>query len=160
MKFVKRLLLSPKPLYIGLIVFAALISCYFWGQAIRILTINYFLDEQIPVRIYQWDVEEIGSDQFALQANFTYELDGQTFRGKTFFAKPLYLNQISAIAALKEKAAGSKERLAWVDRDQPVRCTLEKERPFNFLLRAVLSSAVILYFILFRKKMSGYLSLS
>lgn len=160
MKFVKPLLRSPKALYVGLIIFACLVSCYFWVQAIRTLSYNYFLNEQISAHIYQWDVEEIGSDQFALKANFSFEIDGQVYRGKTLFSKPLYLNQISAIAALKEKAAGSKDWMAWVDRDRPAWCTLEKERPYNFLLRAALSSAVILYFILFRKKMSGYLSLN
>ena len=146
-------MLSQKSLYIVLIVVAALISLYFWTLTAKIAIANYHLNRKTPARVIQWEVEEKGCDQFVLNAHYTFEIDGKVYHGKTLFAKPAYLNSSSAIAAIREKAQG-KFRTAWFDRGNPTRSSMEKVSPKGVLLRAIISTMVLVYFIVFSSKKS------
>ena len=114
---------------------------------------HHSLNEQVPVRVFQWEVQETGSDRYVLEANYSFELDGRVYHGNTLFAEPIYLNQSSAIAALREQAI--QPWSAWFDHADPTHSSLEKIFPEGLLVRALVSSAVFLYFILFHRKKSG-----
>jgi len=146
-----RRMLSQKSLYLLLIAAAALISLYFWGLAARVVLANHPLKDKIPVRIVQWEVEEKGSNQYALKARYTFEIEGKVYHGKTLFAKPTYLNSASAISAIRENAQG-KSWKAWFDRCDPTRSSMEKFSASGLLFRAVIATAVLGYFLLFLYK--------
>jgi hypothetical protein len=151
MKFVKQLLHSQKSLYFVLIAIGALISVYFWMQTVRVFVVNHSLNERRPAQINRWEVEEISSDRYVLAAHFSFEAAGQIFYGKTRFDHPAYLNPDSAIQSLKEKIAHPEVQTAWLDRDNPIRSSLEKKSLWGLLFRAALSSGVLIHFIFLRK---------
>ncbi|MBF8262974.1 MAG: hypothetical protein HW387_639 [Parachlamydiales bacterium] len=140
-------MLSKKTIYYALIALAALVSLYFWTMASRILFANHFLNRTAAARVIQWEVEEISSDQFAIKACYSFEIDGRVYHGNTLLAKPYYLNPPSAVAALKEKAKLSEPVTAWYRASDPTQSSLEKHFPLGLLLRALLASAVFIYFI-------------
>jgi hypothetical protein len=152
MKFVKATMLSQKSLRLLLIASTALISIYFWVGAARGLWVNHSLKKQIAARVIQWEVEESGSDRYAIKARYSFEQGGQIYHGATRFEKPTYLNQATAVAALREMATRPDGWMAWFDDANPSRSSLEKIFPRGFLLRAIISSMVLVYFVLFSKK--------
>ena len=152
MKFVKKLLLSKKSLYFTLIAFGALTSIYFWVQTARICWVNYFLNEQCPAKVDRWEVREAGSDRYVLTAHFSFEAGGRLFHGKTRFDQPVWINPDSAIQALKEKAARTESWSVWFDRGDPTRSSLQKRSLRGLMFRAALCSAVLIHFVLLRKK--------
>jgi hypothetical protein len=143
-------MLSQKALTVVLIAVSALTSLYFWGLAARVFLAQHSLQEQIPVHVVQWEVQEMSSDQYALQVNYSFERDGHTYQGNTLFTKPIYLNQTAAILALQTQAL--LPRVAWVDPKNPKRSTLAKKFPQGLVTRALVSSGVLLYFILFYRR--------
>ena len=110
---------------------------------------NFFeifpLTEKVAVRITGWEVEEISSDQYALKARYAFERNGVNYLGESRFVKPLYLNQFSAIEALKEKAK-LLDWSVWIDPENPAHSSLEKVFSTNLLFRAILSTIVTVYF--------------
>jgi hypothetical protein len=138
---------SQKSLYLLLIGLSALLSLYFWWNAARIFFYNHTLSEKISAHVGQWEVEEVGSDRYAVAADYTFTVDDRVYRGRTLFAEPTYLNPPSAIAALKEKAARS-DWMVWYRKSDPTQSTLEKFFTSGLLFRAIVSSAVCLYFLI------------
>jgi len=150
MKFVKELLRSKKSLFFLLIIFGSLISIYFWFLTAQNFLINYSLNEQCPAKITRWEVQEASSDRYFLTAYFSFDAEGKSFSGKTRFAQSFYFNLDSAILALKEKAAHAESCSVWYNRENPMHSTLQKRSLRGVLFRALLSSAVLIYFVLFR----------
>lgn len=147
----KGRMLSKNSIYILLIAVSALLTLYFWGVSAKFFFSNRALNSQVPARVIQWEVEEIGSDRYAVAAHYTFEIAEKVYRGNTLFAQTSYPNPASAIASLKEKAAKS-DWTAWYCPTDPTRSTLEKFFPQGLLFRAIVSSAVLFYFVLFRFK--------
>lgn len=144
-------MLTKNSIYILLIGVSALLSLYFWGVSARVFLSNRALSAQLPARVIQWEVEEIGTDRYAVAAHYTFEIAEKVYRGNTLFSQPAYPNPASAITALKEQASKS-DWTAWYSPSNPTKSTLEKFFPQGLLFRAIVSSAVLLYFVLFRFK--------
>jgi hypothetical protein len=144
------MIFSEKSLRALLIAGSGAVSLLLWAFALKALVQNFPLKEQVVVKIQHWEVEEVKTDRFALRALYTYDLGGRTYQGNTLF-QAAYLNQFSAIAGLKE--ASKSQWTAWVNPSRPAQSSLEKIIPFGFILRAFISSAVMLYFVLvYRRK--------
>jgi hypothetical protein len=142
---------TSKLVFFLLMAILVLMNGYFWTRAIQILMTNLSYGESAPARIGRWDVEESGSDEYRLVAHYTFEADDKIFLGSARL-ESVYLNLDSAISAIKEDSKQKKEWRAWFNRDNPKISALEKSSPNNSLFRASLSLALLLYFLLLRKK--------
>jgi hypothetical protein len=134
-----------KTIYGIFIAISALMSLYLWVMAIRVVFSNFLLDAQCPARVIQWEVQECGSDRFALCAHYSFHVDTAVYHGQTLFEKSTYLNPSAAMTALKLEAAMPKT--AWYHRKDPARSSLEKQFPTNLLIRAIVSSLIAVYFV-------------
>lgn len=126
------------------------VSLLLWYFALSTLVQNISLKEPVSAKISQWEVEEVKTDRYALRALYNYDFGGRTYQGNTLF-QPVYLNEFSAIADLKREASSSKT--AWISPSNPEKSTLEKISSLNFIVRAFISTLVMVYFILiYRRK--------
>ena len=142
---------SQKTLYMSIAGLSAAASVYFWILSGQILWTNHLLNEPLPAQIIQWAIEETGSNQYALKAQYSLEKDGRLYYGNTLFETPLYLNEASAIQALE--TAAKCQWTAWSDGKNPAHSSLQKISPLNVLLRAIVSSCLFLNFAFFVGKM-------
>lgn len=157
MKFVKSALRSPSSIYFFLLAVAALTSLYFWGKSAHILWGNFCLRAEAPALVVQWEIVEEKSNRFLLSAHYRFEVNHQEYHGATCFPRPFYLNQDSAVSALKEKARQPTWK-AWYQPSDPTKSSLEKSFPNNLLFRAAVSSIVLVYFIFLRRRFVGWTS--
>lgn len=134
-------MLSAKRFLQILTCLSALFSLYFSLSAGRRCLVYHALKSQAPARVSQWEILEEG-DRFALQAVYSYEIEGKIWRGVHLFEESGYLNEFAAHAALKGMA--KQPWRAWYDPSRPSASALEKKFPLGAMVRAALSLAALL----------------
>lgn len=134
-------MLTAKCFLLGLsaltIYFLTLFGSAFWQYA--------SLRESAPAHIEQWEIVE-DKGAFVLRAKYSF-----TDRvGAYTFSSPRYLNEPSALMALKEKAKQSQS--VWFNPSNPAASFLETPFPLAYLIKTLVSlSASIYFFLLFNR---------
>lgn len=127
-----------------LLIVAAALMLWSLGTALFPLWNYLRLNALVPVKIENWVIEPVKSE-YALVAYFTYEFKGKTYKNRTKFQKPYYLNRYAAEDAVKNNK--QKSLRAWIDTDNPQISSLEKPFPFLKILYSIMTVGVMLYFI-------------
>jgi hypothetical protein len=98
--------------------------------------------------IEEWGVVPLSSSEFAIEAKYVFALKQDQYHGKTIFKKPYFLNEPSALSAIK----GLKNKLwtVWYNTERPGISSLQKIFPFQACIQAFLTVAVTIYFVMVR----------
>lgn len=132
-----------KPLWMILLIVTGVASLW-WGIRAGIDVWHYTrLATEFEAKVESYEVVPRGS-KYAIEARYTYEVQGRTFSGKTVLAKPYQLNRRAA-----ENAIGAMKGMqwtAWVDPHHPKESSLQKIFPFKKTLYAAIVVGIFLYF--------------
>jgi hypothetical protein len=132
-----------------LFILALSIGGYFSLHSFVVLKEYFSLRETVPANLNRWEIQEI-KGKFPLKAYYSFETQGSKWEGSYRFKEPWYLNEPSAIAALKEEA--KKKWRVWFNPNNPNRSSLEKLFPTGLVIRTVTCYGVLVYFFfIFRK---------
>ena len=126
-----------------------LVALYFSYQATREIFTYTSLQAQAPVRILQWEVEEI-QEKFALKALYSFEAGGETWKGSSRLLKPYYWNEPAAVSALKRRA--KEEWTVWYQPQNPGISALEKQFPTSLFIRTCVCYLVLIYLFSLKRK--------
>jgi hypothetical protein len=99
------------------------------------------LRESAPAHIEQWEIIE-DKGGFVLRAKYSFT--GRV--GAYTFSSPRYLNEPSALMALKEKA--KQPQTVWFS---PAASFLEASFPFSYLIKTLVSLSALVYFVVLFK---------
>lgn len=148
-KFLEKV--SVRQLWKVLVGIAMAIAIAFSGLAAYQIFRYARLGTSAPAKVTDWGVKELSSSQFGVEVCFEFEAAGKSFRGKTLFDSPVYLNPFSAEEAIKSL---KKEAFAvWFQSSDPSMCSLQKEFPLKSLVNALVTLGVVFYFISISKKL-------
>jgi hypothetical protein len=108
------------------------------------------MTKEAPAKILQWEIEEKGA-HFQIKAIYEYKCQEKILLGKKNLPGPLFLNELAAVNALKDK---SKESFtAHYDPKNPTSSSLERVFPVNYSVRFALSFLVLIYFFFFQNNL-------
>lgn len=108
-------------------------------------------------RVSQWEIVEI-KGRYGLKADYTFEFQEKNWLGSFAFSPPYHLNEMAALAVLKEKA---KEKwTAWYNHKNPQISLLEKNFPKGLLFRTLICYGVLIYFATLKRKMRSVIEIS
>lgn len=131
-----------------LVVISSLVALWFSGLAMKGLWDYSRLNTASRAEISEWRVVKKSSDQFAIEASYSFKASGRESYGKTIFAKPYFLNVPSSERTIKELKG--KTWTVWYNSKDPSVSTLQKNFPFIACIQAFLVLAVTLYFVFLR----------
>lgn len=103
------------------------------------------LEEHTVAFINRMKVIEVSPSQFAVRASYAFKARGKTYRGKTVFSKPFYLNRESAEREIQNRL--SQTWTVWYQPSRPKICSLEKNFPLKKCLYALMTLGVFFYFV-------------
>jgi hypothetical protein len=135
-------------LWVALLALSSTIALWFSAIALNNLFNFALLNAETPAQITQWQVREISSSRFAIEADYTFQVHGVPYQGKTKFEDPQFLNRYAAETHIR--VMDSKSWKTWYRDSNPTRCNLEKEFPKKSCLQALLTVGVCAYFFLSR----------
>ena len=107
------------------------------------------LDSAVRAKEVQWQVKERSEEVFALEGLYEFSLGEKTYFGRSLFTGPYFPNKKAAKEAI---AKLSKESwTVFFSKKNPQNSSLQRFFPFLALIRAVLSIAVLVYFVCLRR---------
>lgn len=107
------------------------------------------LSSEAPAQIEKWGVAELSSSEYAVFAEYAYEIEGKQYRGKTIFTTRSYLNSYAA-----EKGLPNWQRQywkVWYSSWKPSFSSLQRNFSLKSSVRALLAAGVCLYFLTLKK---------
>lgn len=144
-----------RPLWLVLVCLSGGIALCFSFVAIK-ETWNFFrLNKATTTLAIQWEVKELSSSRYALQARYEFKVDEFPCKGKTLLKSPRFLNRFSAESQKKEYA--SKPWRVWYHKSSPSVSSLEKRFPQKKCLHALLTIGVFAYFYYARGVLSQFI---
>lgn len=127
-----------------LLVTAASISLWFLGQVVKDSWKFWRLSSLASAEVVNWQVKQLSSSRYVLEATYRYVIEGVEFTGKTLLRSRPHLNQYAAEKEIKNMPA---QRVAvWYQKSHPSLSSLEKKFPKKELVNAVMTAAVFIYF--------------
>jgi hypothetical protein len=135
-------------LWVTLLVVSGVIALWFSEIAAVGMWKFFRFNAQVPAKVLNWQVKELSSSRFAVEAEYRFEVNGDSYSGKTIFKNPQFLNRFAAENYMKIN--GAKSRETWYRPGNPKHNTLEKEFPQKQCLQALLTLGVFIYFFFAR----------
>jgi hypothetical protein len=135
-------------IWVVLLMISGLIALWFSGKALTEMWVYSRLDSATAAKTIRWDVREMGSSRFQIEATFYYEVKGLELENTTLFASHQYLNRYAAEQEIKGSA--DKAWNVWYQKNNPSFSSLEKEFPVKKSLHALLTIGVFVYFFFAR----------
>jgi len=141
-------------LWLVLLVISAGIAL--WFSEIALIGVWKFtrLNTQAQATVSKWEIRDLSSSRFAVQAEYSYEVEGVAYVGKTIFENKQFLNRFAAASCIKLFEA--KHWQAWYRESNPVLSSLEREFPQKQCLHALLTIGVFAYFYFARSMFSRF----
>lgn len=142
--------MSPKRIQLFLLLGICAITLHF---SIRLGAdcFRYFsLKKEGRAQIRQWETIAV-KDRFSLKASYVFETQEKTWPGEFTLSPPYYLNEISALSAIKEKA--KEAWTVWYNPKNPQISALEKSFPTGLLIRSLICYGVLVYFFCLYKRL-------
>jgi hypothetical protein len=136
-------------LWVVLLAASGIIALWFSGAAAIGMWKFFSLNAQTPAKILKWQVQELSSSRFALEADYRFDVNDNTYTGKTIFERPQFLNRFAAENYMMIN--GSKSWGTWYRANSPLHNSLEKEFPQKNCLQALLTLGVFIYFFSSRR---------
>jgi hypothetical protein len=134
-----------KIFFMFLILLSAASAAFFTVQMAEGVYNFLKMREKTSGRALRWEIREV-KGKFPLTCYYSFEANGAVWQGRAVLPKPWHLNEMSATAALREKA--KEELLVWFDPNRPEKSTLERQFPSGPLSKALLSLCILVYFII------------
>jgi hypothetical protein len=129
-----------------------------WFSGLALVGVWKFsrLNAHMPAQVLSWQVRELSSSRFALEADYCFEVEGIVYQGKTLFKKSQFLNRFSAENYIKTFRV--KQWEVWYKKRDPSLSSLEKRFPQKECLQALLTIGVFIYFFFARSMLSRLLN--
>ncbi len=102
------------------------------------------LDRYAPAQVNTWKVIDYSPSKVALEAFYSFSVEGKEWNGQMIFSKPYYLNRPSAEQALKQKS--QEVWGAWYNHKNPNTSSLEKIFPYKKCFNALIVVGLLGYF--------------
>ncbi len=131
-------------LWVILMIASGLVALSFLGIALAGVWKFINLNETAPAQIVQFQVKELSSSRFAIEAAYSYQVESATYKGKTVFENPLFLTRFAA--ENYQLFLENKPRIAWYMKRNPTLSSLENNFPYKACLQALVTIGVFLYF--------------
>jgi hypothetical protein len=135
-------------LWLALLVTSGAIVIWFSSIAGAGMWKYFRLNAQVPVKILGWEIKELSSSRFALEARYRYDVNEIPYEGKTIFESPQFLNRFAAENYIKLHTG--KRWRTWYSASFPSYNSLEKEFPKKQCSQALLTLGVFVYFFFTR----------
>jgi hypothetical protein len=135
-------------LWIILLAISAVIALWFSGIAAAGMWKFFRLNARTSAKILNWQIQELSSSRFALEADYQFEIKGVIHYGKTIFENQQFLNRFAAENSMR--TSQSKSWQTWYRTSHPTCNSLEKEFPQKQCLQALLTLGVFVYFFFAR----------
>lgn len=104
----------------------------------------YKLTTQVEVKVEKWDVAEISSNKYAVQAIYSYEFGEKDYRGNGQIGSS-YPNPWAAKRAVEK---WTKERwFVWVNPKAPEKAVIDRKFPYKATVSAAILLGLVIYFI-------------
>ena len=125
-----------------------------WFMAIALLGVVKFalLNSTGTAQVLHWDVHEISSSQFAIEAKYQFRIKENAYIDKTKFESPRFLNRFAAESHIAHRS--DKSWKVWYSSSNPRYSSLEKIFPQKQCFQALLTLGVFAYFFFVRKRLS------
>ncbi len=119
-------------------------ATWFVVSAGRDLMRYYQISSQVPATVEKWEVREQGPNQYEIQALYSYDFDGKSYRGSSQ-AGETYPNPWAANQALEKLK--SRKWSVWINPKVPNHSIMERKFPYKATVSAVILIALAAYFI-------------
>jgi hypothetical protein len=139
-------------LWLVLLVTSGAIALWYSGVALVGVCKFSLLNTQTSAEVMRWQVREISSSRFAVEADYQFTVKDVTYHGKTKFENPQFLNRFAAENYIAN--IGAKPWKMWYRESNPTRSSLEREFPQKNCLQALLTVGVFAYFFFARSMLS------
>jgi len=130
-------------IWISFLLLVALLALWFIVKSTLAVCSYFNYSLEVPVTVEKWSVEEVHSDQFAIQAHYNYFLQGKEYLGVGTLGSR-YPNPWAANQAQKHFA--QQNVTAWVNPKQPEKSLLEKKFPYKKAISAAMLVILFIYF--------------
>lgn len=138
--------------WITLLIISGGIAAWFSGSVATKLWKYSRLTNVVPASVLKWEIRDLPSSRFAVEAEYNFEIGQVSYSNKTIFEYPQFLNHYAAENYLKQLRV--KEWKAWYRAGNPALSSLEKEFPQKECLQALLTLGVFAYFFFARSLLS------
>jgi hypothetical protein len=128
------------------------IALWFASGAIRGLWKFTYLDAKTSATVSKIEILDLSSSRFAIEADYTYQVQGVTYSGKTLFDTPRFLNHYAAENYVK--AVETRPWETWYHKKTPSFSSLERDFPEKQCLQALITVGVFAYFYIARSMLS------
>jgi hypothetical protein len=136
--------MSSKQVWILFLVIFATVTLGYVGHALYRIYVYQSLQKHPPVTRIQWSIQELSDERFILNADYTFEVRGRTYTGKTAFRDKVYRNAWAAGQALAIYQTESWK--VWYDPTNPRLSSLQKQFPYKECAYALILAALMVYF--------------
>lgn len=107
---------------------------------------NYLiLSAQAPARDFVWSTQEIGSENFAIRVEYTFDSKGKSVRTQSLFQPEKMINPWAAEQVIKKYQ--NRKMAIWYNPSHPNHSTLQKKFPIKECISTFLLWALLLYFV-------------
>jgi len=137
--------MHPNRYWIFFLVSVALVAIGFGGSAAWQLYRYRAYNATIQPTTLNWTVESKIGDRYYLVGEYSFEVEGKSFAGKTLLEKPLFRNLWSANQAIDEM--GDSLRPVYFVSHKPEISTLNRHFPLKEVISAAALMALLLYFL-------------
>lgn len=136
--------------WFGAIAFLALLASFY---GITVFQKTFFLiglQGETKAVIKEWHAKEGESGYFYPYAYFTYEVEGKTYQGSSFYKKQYARNPYALSPILHEIA--EEPLTAFYNKKSPHIVSLEKDYPYKEALKMAVIVGVCLYFLSLKRR--------
>lgn len=124
---------------------AAVCTLYFFVTASFSLYQWYGKTNLAWAKVQTWRVIELGTSKFAIEAEYQFSHQGQSYSGLTRFSKPYHFNRPSAEKEIERKIED--RSIAFYNPSHPESSSLERTFPLKKILYFLMTAGVFLYFL-------------
>lgn len=139
-------------LWVALLAISGGIALWFLSVALMGVFKFSLLNSHGFAEVTRWQVRELSSSRFAIEADYEFKVKDAVYTGKTKFEKPQFLNRF--VAENYIASIGSKPWKVWYRESNPMRSNLEREFPQKDCLQALVTLGVFAYFYFARSLLS------
>ena len=145
-------------LWVVLMIVSGGVALGFLGVALASVWKFVSLNENAPAKILHIQVKELSASRFAIEAEYSYQVESIVYTGKTVFENPLFLNRFAA-ENYRPFLANKLEKVWYMKRNPALSC-MEKPFPRKLCLQALMTIGVFLYFYFARGLLLKFLTYS
>jgi hypothetical protein len=143
-------------LWMVLMIISGGVALAFLGVALASIWKFINFSEETSPQTLAFHVQEVSCSRFALVGEYTYEVAGRPYKGKTVFENPVFLNRFAA-ESYPLVAFYHGRKVAYMKRN-PSLSSLENPFPYKHCLQALVTIGVFLYFYFARGLLIKFIS--